>query len=125
MAQGGGRVNQRWNCSLTLLLQTARRINLRRLDGLHAELARFRTQVLRGTGLFALQHQTTLLLQKLSLIEAQSLAFVTILHRHKVLPRRVHETARENEPAREKERQTRERTHVSLTMHGEVLAAGR
>lgn len=124
-AQRGGGVNKCRNCSRPLFVQIPRWIDLRRLDGLHSQFARLRSQMLGRAGSLALQHQPPLLLQKLRMIEAQGFAFVTILNRNEVLPRRVNETARENKPARQQERQTCERTRIALAMHGKVLSAGR
>ena len=103
-------------------VRTPGRIYLRGPDGLHPDFARRRAQVLGRRGPLTLQHQTTLLLQKLCLLEAQRLALVTVLDGREVLARGVDETARENQPASEQQRQARERAHVALAMHREVLS---
>jgi hypothetical protein len=98
-------------------LKIPRRINLRRPDRLHSNLARRRPKLTGRGGTFALQHQSTLFLQKLCLLAAQLLAFVTILNRSKVLSRRENEPAGENETTNKQERQTQKSAHVSLAVH--------
>jgi len=98
-------------------LKTPRRINLRWPDRLHSNLARRRSKLIGRGGTLALQHQPTLFLQKLCLLSAQFLAFVTILDSSKVLSCRENETTGENETANKQERQTQERAYVSLAMH--------
>jgi hypothetical protein len=98
-------------------LKIPRRINLHRPDRLHSNLARRRPKVIGRRGTLALQHQPTLFFQKLCLLAAQFLAFVTVLNRSKVLSRRKNETAGENETANKQERQTQESAHVSLAVY--------
>jgi hypothetical protein len=98
-------------------LKVLRRINLRRLDWLHPNLARRRPKLTGRGGTLALQHQPTLLLQKLCLLTAQFLTFVTVLDRSKMLSRRKNETTGKNETANKQERQTQESAHISLAVH--------
>jgi hypothetical protein len=98
-------------------LKIPRRINLRRPERLHPDLAGRRPKLIVRGGTLALQPQPTLFLQKLCPLTAQFLAFVTVLNRSKVLSRRENETAGENETANKQERQTQKSTHVSLAVH--------
>jgi hypothetical protein len=98
-------------------LKILRRVNLRRPYWLHPNLTRCRPKLIGRRSTLALQHQPTLFLQKLCLLAAQFLTFVTALNRSKVLPRRENETAGENKPANKQERQTQKSTHVSLAVH--------
>jgi hypothetical protein len=98
-------------------LKIPRRINLRRPDRLHSNPARRRPKLIGRRGTLALQRQPALFLQKLCLLATQFLAFVTVLHRSKVLSRRENKTAGENETANKQERQTQKSAHVSLAMY--------
>jgi hypothetical protein len=120
-----GRVNKSRDGARLSRLQGSPGVNLRRLYGLHPDLARGPSQMFRRAGLLVRQHQPPLLFQKLSLILAQRLALVTVLNRREVLPGRVNETARKHKPTREQQRQPREGARVALAVNGKILSIRR